>query len=81
MHDAALKGRICWYDLMTTDPEAAIAFYEAVIGWGTTAWDGGDPPYLMWTNADTRIGGVMQLPEEAATQGTPSTMIGAGPAV
>ena len=72
MHDAALNGRICWYDLMTTDPAAAIAFYRAVIGWETTAWDGGDPPYLMWTNEDTKIGGLMQLPEEAATQGTPS---------
>ncbi len=32
MHDVDLKGRICWYDLMTTAPEAAIDFYKAVIG-------------------------------------------------
>ena len=35
------NGRFCWYDLMTTDPEGAKAFYTRVVGWGTTVWDGG----------------------------------------
>ena len=28
-------GRFVWYELMTTDMEAAKAFYAEVIGWGT----------------------------------------------
>ena len=31
----------CWYELMTTDADAAEAFYRAVIGWG--ARDAGQP--------------------------------------
>jgi len=28
-------GRFCWYELMTSDPDAAPAFYSALTGWGT----------------------------------------------
>jgi predicted enzyme related to lactoylglutathione lyase len=28
-------GRFVWYELMTTDMEAAKAFYAKVVGWGT----------------------------------------------
>jgi predicted enzyme related to lactoylglutathione lyase len=28
-------GRFVWYELMTTDSEAAKAFYAKVVGWGT----------------------------------------------
>jgi len=30
-----LHGRFVWYELMTTDPGAAKAFYGEVVGWGT----------------------------------------------
>ena len=33
------RGRFVWYDLMTTDPEGAAAFYGKVVGWGTATWD------------------------------------------
>ena len=26
-------GRFIWYELMTTDPQGAADFYEAVVGW------------------------------------------------
>ena len=29
------RGRFVWYELMTTDMEAAKAFYTKVVGWGT----------------------------------------------
>ena len=57
-------GRFVWHDLMTTDPEAAVAFYTKVAGWGTQAWDG-PMPYTMWTANGTPIGGVMTLPPGA----------------
>ncbi len=28
-------GRFVWYELMTTDMEAATGFYTKVVGWGT----------------------------------------------
>jgi uncharacterized protein len=68
MPEESVPGRFVWYDLMTTDPKAAVAFYTAVVGWGTTVWEG-PAPYTMWTVGDQPIGGTMQLPAEAAAQG------------
>ena len=30
---ATTPGSFVWYDLFTTDPKAAITFYEKVLGW------------------------------------------------
>ncbi len=65
------RGRFVWHDLMTSDPGAAQSFYTAIVGWGTDVWEGGETPYTMWTNAETAVGGVMQLPEEAKAMGAP----------
>jgi predicted enzyme related to lactoylglutathione lyase len=64
-------GRFVWYDLMTTDPQSATSFYTQLIGWGTAPWEGGPEPYTMWTNRETPIGGVMDLPEDAKSAGAP----------
>ncbi len=64
------RGRFVWYDLMTTDPDAAQSFYTELIGWGTQAWDG-PMPYTRWTNHDVPLGGVVTLPEEAKQAGAP----------
>lgn len=65
------RGRFCWFDLMTHDPQAAQAFYGRVVGWGTSIWEGMETPYTMWTNGDNPQGGVMELPEEARAAGAP----------
>ena len=40
-------GRFVWYELMTSDVEAAKAFYAEVVGWGTKGrldtWEGLHP--------------------------------------
>ena len=41
------KGQFCWYDLFTTDVEAAKAFYTELVGWTIEPWDTGAEPYLM----------------------------------
>jgi predicted enzyme related to lactoylglutathione lyase len=65
-------GRHVWFDLMTPDPEAGMAFYKDLIGYGSTSWGGGDSPYEMFTVAgDDSIGGVMQ-----AHADTPAHWIG-----
>jgi predicted enzyme related to lactoylglutathione lyase len=66
------RGRFVWYDLMTSDPQAAKSFYTELIGWGTAPWEGGPAPYTLWTNRETPIGGVMDLPEDAKAAGAPS---------
>ena len=64
-------GRICWYELLTTNPDDAPAFYGALTGWGTAPFEGADEPYTMWMNGEGPIGGMMQLPAEAAAAGVP----------
>ena len=34
MSDDSLLGRFVWYELLTSDPEAATRFYTELIGWG-----------------------------------------------
>lgn len=66
------KGRFAWYELMTTDPAGAVAFYGGIAGWDTQEWADGPEPYTMWVNGEAPIGGVIQLPDEAVQQGAPS---------
>jgi len=60
-------GRFVWYELMTSDPDAAIAFYTDVIGWGTTPFEGAPMPYTMWTKGEQPVGGVLEMPAEAGS--------------
>ncbi len=64
-------GRFVWYDLMTTDQEAAKQFYTNVCHWTTALWEESGEPYTMWRAADTEIGGLMDLPEEVRAMGAP----------
>jgi predicted enzyme related to lactoylglutathione lyase len=72
------RGRFLWIELMTTDVEAAKAFYTKAIGWGTQLWGDGQPspemggePYTMWTAGGGPVGGVWKLSEEARSMGAP----------
>ena len=58
-------GRFVWYELLTSDVEAAKGYYTQLIGWGTQQWEGGPQPYTMWTNGETPLGGLMALPNQA----------------
>jgi predicted enzyme related to lactoylglutathione lyase len=62
-------GRFVWYELMTSDPKAAIAFYSEVIGWKTQPFEGSD--YMMWMGAQGPLGGTTVLPEAAKQMGAP----------
>ena len=69
------RGRFVWYDLMTNDPKAAQDFYGQLIGWGTQEFEGGDQPYTMWTNKETPLGGVMEMPEEVRESGAAGAFV------
>jgi predicted enzyme related to lactoylglutathione lyase len=71
MAESEKMGAFVWYDLMTSDPEAAKDFYSELIGWGNRPWEDSDQPYTMWTNGETPLGGVMEMPEEARAAGAP----------
>lgn len=62
------NGRFVWYEHLTKDPSAAISFYTDVVGWKTQPFGEGDH-YVMWVGDHGPLGGVMKLPDEAATAG------------
>src|SRR6476660_7788531 len=69
------NGHFVWYEHLTKDPKAAIAFYTEVVGWKTQPFaEGGD--YTMWVGSQGPLGGVMKLPDEAAKMGTPPHWMG-----
>jgi predicted enzyme related to lactoylglutathione lyase len=70
----AINGQFVWHELMTKDPKAAIAFYGEVVGWKTQPFGDGD--YVMWVGSEGPLGGVMELPEQAAKMGAPPHWMG-----
>jgi predicted enzyme related to lactoylglutathione lyase len=62
-----------WYDVMTTDPKAAEAFYRDVTGWGSQD-SGASPPYTLFTVNGRAVAGLMAIPEDA--RGMPPAWMG-----
>ncbi|MDB5572807.1 MAG: hypothetical protein JWN93_3990 [Hyphomicrobiales bacterium] len=64
-----MNGDFVWYDLMTTSPADAQAFYGAVLGW--TAQESGvaGMTYNVLSVGETGFGGVMALSAEALAGG------------
>lgn len=72
-----LQGSWVWYELITPDPGAAKAFYEAVVGWSMTTGHGEDNNYGFITNADGGMtGGVVQLDQAKASIGARPSWLG-----
>ncbi len=69
-------GAFVWYELMTTDTEAAEAFYDDVVGW--TSVDSGMPGanYTLFKAGDARIAGLMTMPENALKMDVPPAWLG-----
>jgi predicted enzyme related to lactoylglutathione lyase len=62
-------GRFVWYELMTTDVEAAKAFYANVVGWGTQDASMPGMAYTLFTAGGASVSGLMDLPEDARRLG------------
>lgn len=58
---STLDGRFVWYELVTPDPEAAIGFYQNVIGWDRKKMEGTGEPYQMFARGDQTVAGIMKL--------------------
>jgi len=63
------NGAFSWCELMTTDVEAAKAFYTELFGWDTEDMSMEGMTYTVVKAGGNGIGGIMQIPEYA--QGTP----------
>lgn len=69
MSNADIRGRFVWHELMTTDTDAAAAFYSKVVPWKTQ--DSGMPSYTLWMAGKTQVGGLTGLPADGSDSGTP----------
>jgi uncharacterized protein len=69
------RGRFLWYELITTDPRGAQAFYTRLLGWDAEAVEGGPIPYTMFSLHGQPLAGMMQLPDVARDSGAPPAWI------
>lgn len=58
-----ILGRHVWSELMTTDPKAAEAFYDNVVGWTSEPFGNSPTPYTQFKRSGgAGVGGLMQTP-------------------
>ena len=69
-------GRFIWYELMTTDMEAAKTFYAEVVGWGTQDASTLGIAYTLFTAGEASVSGLMDLSEDARKLGLRPTWLG-----
>ena len=50
-------GCFIWYELITTDMQAAQTFYAAVVGWGTRDASMAGLPYTVFTTGEASVSG------------------------
>jgi hypothetical protein len=74
---ASKSGSFIWYELMTPDPDAAKAFYDAVVGWNVAAESQFPNGYRMIGRGDGGFaGGVLPLTQEMQEHGARPTWLG-----
>ncbi len=52
-------GKFVWYDLITDNKDAALAYYSGLFGWTTQTWEGEGHDYTMLQNGEKQFGGFM----------------------
>jgi hypothetical protein len=62
-------GDFVWYELLTTDPDAAASFYGSVIGWQASDSGQAGMDYRQFSMDGVHVGGMMALPPGAAAMG------------
>ena len=69
-------GDFIWYELMTTDPDGARAFYTRVVGWDIEATPSGDMDYRMISAADGPVAGLLPLTSDMLAGGAKPGWLG-----
>jgi predicted enzyme related to lactoylglutathione lyase len=66
---APWHGSFIWYELMTSDQDAAIDFYTRVVGWTASDADQPDMRYTILSAGGRGVGGIMQLTDQMTSGG------------
>jgi uncharacterized protein len=70
-------GDFIWYELMTTDPDGAKTFYDAVVGWTIDSQSSFPNGYRMIGRSDGKFaGGILPINDEMAQHGAKPTWLG-----
>ncbi len=62
-------GDFIWYELLTSDPDAAERFYGAVLGWRARPAEGSPVDYRILGTGEADVAGLMAIPADAAAAG------------
>lgn len=65
--DTAPQGKFIWYELLTTDPDAAIDFYGKVVGWTAADHENSQATgmrYIVLSAGDRGVGGIFPLNQQ-----------------
>jgi predicted enzyme related to lactoylglutathione lyase len=62
-------GDFVWYELLTSDADAAAKFYAGVVGWRSKPFEGSAQGYRIFSADDADVAGLMTIPEEAKAAG------------
>jgi predicted enzyme related to lactoylglutathione lyase len=57
-------GGVAWNELMTSDVDAATAFYTRMFGWTSQVADVGTGPYTLFSNNGTMVSGMGKKPDD-----------------
>lgn len=63
------QGDFVWYELMTSDADAAQEFYGGLVGWNFADSGQAEMDYRLFSAGDTFVGGLMALTEEMQSSG------------
>ena len=69
-------GRFVWYELMTSDVDAAKVFYADVVGWSTKDVSMPGMGYTIFTAGSASASGLLDLPADARKMGARPNWIG-----
>jgi uncharacterized protein len=69
-------GHFGWYELLTTDMEAARTFYGSVLGWQAKDASTAQFSYSVFSAADAQVCGLMDLPPDARRMGATPRWVG-----
>lgn len=69
-------GSFIWYELLTSDHQAAKAFYDAVVGWDIETTASNPMDYRMIRTGSGLAGGVMQITGDMREHGAKPTWLG-----
>jgi predicted enzyme related to lactoylglutathione lyase len=73
---ASSNGKFTWYQLITTDPEAAAQFYASVAGWAVKTGMGPGHNVTVFEAAGIGVGNMMAMMDDMRQMGTPSHWLG-----